>query len=109
MAYVDYETEQETRKLLVAWFGPQANDFRITEKMVIEVAKTLEASGECSSLFKFVPKPSGAFSGVGIIASEAFNYAKDAVKKATSDKHLYYNTCIKFKANERQEAIFMSQ
>lgn len=109
MAYVDYETEQETRKLIVAWFGTQANNWHITEQTVIEVAKILEASGECSSIFKYVPKPSGAFSGVGILMSEAFNYAKDSVKKAASDKQLYYSTCVKFKANERQEAIFMSQ
>lgn len=73
MAYLEHDTEQDTRKLIIAWYGVQAGNWNITDQTVIEVAKILEANGECSFMFKYVPKPSGGFSGVGILLSEAYH------------------------------------
>lgn len=106
--YISHETEESTKRLLVAWYKDKARNWTPSENTVVIVAEILKASGECSSIFKYVPKPSGAFTGVGILASEAFNYAKDAVKRAASDKQTYYNTCVIRHALARETEVFMS-
>lgn len=103
--YVDHETEESTKKLLVAWYKESATGWQPSDRTVAVVAEILEASGSCSSLFKFVPKPSSAFSGVGILASETFNYAKDAVKRTAKDKQTYYNACVIRHAEARKSAV----
>jgi len=106
--YVDYDTEQSTKKLLVAWYGSQANNWTISADTVVAVADILQTSNKCGAIFKFVPQPSGAFSGVGVITSTVFNYAKDAIKQVASDNQLYYNSCVKDAAASERTRVYMS-
>lgn len=102
---VDHDTEQATRKILTYWFGSTlVGTWQITDRTVVATAELVDATAKCSGLFKFVPTPSSAMSGVGIIGSMAFNYAKDAVKRAATDNS-YYNTCVKDQAVRRRSVI----
>lgn len=88
---VDYETEQATRKILAHWYGESiVSNWNITEQTVVATAELLGATDQCSSVFKIVPKPTNAFSGIGIMGKMAYDYAKDAVKRAVTDNS-YYN------------------
>lgn len=104
MADVDHDTEQATKKILVYWYGSVASDWRITEQTVVATAELVDGTTKCSGLFKYVPTPSGAFNGVGIVGSMAYHYAKDAVKRAVTDNS-YYNSCVKSQALYRKSAI----
>lgn len=102
---VDHETEQATRKILTYWFGSAlASTWQITDRTVVATAELVDATSKCSGLFKFVPTPSGAFNGVGIVGTMAYHYAKDAVKRAVTDNS-YYNSCIKDQAVRRRSVI----
>lgn len=105
MSSVDYETEQATKQILASWYGPQAKSWQITKKTVVAVAEVLKLSGECGALFKLVPKPTAAFSGVGILGKMAYDYAKDAVKRSIYDNK-YYNSCVKQAAADMREKVF---
>lgn len=101
---VDHETEEATRKILLHWFGPVAKNWRITEQTVAATAELLGATNQCNSVFKFVPTPSGAFTGGGTLGKMAFDYAKDAVKRAATDNS-YYNSCVSGQAARRRSEV----
>lgn len=101
---VDHETEQATRKILSYWFDNNVDNWTITDRTVIATAELLGATNECNSVFKLVPTPSGAFTGLGTMGSMAFNYAKDAVIRAATDKS-YYHACIKSQALYRRSEL----
>lgn len=102
---IDHDTEQATRKILTYWFGASiVNSWKITDRTVIATAELLEATKECGSIFKYVPKPSGAMGGIGIVGSMAFNYAKDAIKRAATDNS-YYRSCVKTQAIHRRSVV----
>lgn len=108
MAYIDHETEQNIRKLMVAWYGPQAQGWGITDKTVIAVGKVLEASGQCSAVFKYVPQGANPFTAGAGITGSAIGYIKDAIKRASSDTQIYYNSCVVMEANRYKEEVYMS-
>lgn len=105
--YVDYETEENSRKMLAYWFGSEAQNWQVTDRTVVAIADLLKETDQCGSIFKLVPTPSGAFSGVGIISSTVFNYAKAAIKRAATE-NTYYNTCVKAVAVKKKTEVYMT-
>lgn len=106
---LDQETENIVRVLITAWYGAQASSWSITDETVLQVAKVLENSGKCSDIMQYVPTPMGAFSGASTLTKMGMNYIKTAIKKAASDKALYYNSCIIVEAARFKNDIFLSQ
>ncbi|UYZ85184.1 hypothetical protein MTZ49_06425 [Entomomonas sp. E2T0] len=102
---LDHETEQDIKKILVAWYGPKAANWPINDEVLKAVAEVLEASGECSTLFRYVPKSPNPVSAMKSVTGSALVYVKDIVKRAASDKQLYYATCVRQKGIERESDV----
>lgn len=99
---IDRDVEESVKKMLVVWYGPQADNWRVNDRVVLAVAEILEATGECSSVFRYVPTPAGAFTGGGQMGKMALSYAIASVKRAAADEQMYYLSCVKRKALERR-------
>lgn len=84
---------------------PQTKTWTINDRTVVAVANALKLSGDCSSIFKYMPHPAKAFTGIGAILAMAVGYASDAIKRSVFDKE-YYNSCVLQSAADMREEVF---
>lgn len=86
---MDREDEDALREILMAWYGPQAQNWPMSESMLSLVMEMIDEMHTCTGVMHFVPQPVGP---ANALSSLAKSYIKTALKMVKNDLQVY-RTC----------------
>jgi hypothetical protein len=86
MSALDFNDKTALKHALTVWYGPQANDWMITDALVIQIIKMVDEMGSCSMAMNYVPKPSYFSSS---LTGPAIEYAKRLIREVSGNAAVY--------------------
>lgn len=83
---MEREDEDALREVLMAWYGPQAQQWPMSESMLKLVIEMIDEMHRCTGIMHFVPQPIGPANALSALAK---SYIKKALKMVKDDSQVY--------------------
>ena len=105
MSTLNQDDKIRIRAILVNFYGNQANNWNITERVYLELVKIIQKSGQCTTAMHFVPRPFLLGNPINWLRKEII---KSVLRFLTTDENKYYVLCMKGIAYGHKHRIVMA-